>query len=262
MPTVVACPECDSKLNVPDGLAGRAVRCVRCGATFTAPEVVSGTPATPAPQAPPQRQLSVPVPPSAPAPQPPPPGPSEDLALRLKLSLDDDAPPARPSRADDDDVELEPLAARRPAALNDEHEDLRACPNCGKQVHRDYVRCPFCGQRLVSSRGRPRSSRRRVRMDAPPHRGGMILTFGILGIVGVFLCAPFGTPFGLIFGILAWVLGHSDLNKMNAGEMDPEGEGNTRSGWICGIIATCLGLFILLGCGSFWFISLMARPGY
>jgi predicted Zn finger-like uncharacterized protein len=256
MPTVVACPECDSKLNVPDGLAGKAVRCVRCGATFTAPQTVPGMPAEPQPVA---RDAPLPAPPPPP---PPPPAANDDLALRLRLSLDDDAPAARPPDAYESDVELDPPPVRGPAALNDQHDDLRECPNCGKQIHRFYVSCPFCGQRLASARPRRRPSRRRLRLDAAPHRGAMILTFGIVGIVAVFVCAPFGTPFGLIFGILAWVLGRSDLTKMSQGEMDPEGESNTRSGWICGIIATCLGLLILLGCGSFWFITLMAGPGY
>ena len=45
-----------------------------------------------------------------------------------------------------------------------------------------------------------------------PHRGVMILVFGILGFV---LC-----PF---FGIAAWVMGNSDLQEMDSGWMDPTG---------------------------------------
>lgn len=62
-----------------------------------------------------------------------------------------------------------------------------------------------------------------------PHRGTMILVFGILGLV---CCA--------IFGVVAWVMGSGDLKKMDAGQMDPSGRGTTKAGMICGIIATIL----------------------
>jgi uncharacterized membrane protein YidH (DUF202 family) len=62
-----------------------------------------------------------------------------------------------------------------------------------------------------------------------PHRGTLILVLGILGIV---LCP--------ICGIVAWVLGNADLKAIAAGQMDPAGEGTTKAGKICGIIATIL----------------------
>ena len=62
-----------------------------------------------------------------------------------------------------------------------------------------------------------------------PHRGGMILAFGILGI---FCCT--------IFAILAWVMGSADLKEMRAGQMDPAGQGTTNAGKILGIIAVAL----------------------
>ena len=62
-----------------------------------------------------------------------------------------------------------------------------------------------------------------------PHRGTLILVFGILGLV---TCQ--------IFGIVAWVMGNNDLREMDAGIMDPEGRGNTSAGRICGIISTIL----------------------
>ena len=62
-----------------------------------------------------------------------------------------------------------------------------------------------------------------------PHRGTMILVFGILGLV----CC-------IIFAILAWVMGNNDLKEMDAGIMDPEGKGLTQAGKICGIIGVLL----------------------
>jgi uncharacterized BrkB/YihY/UPF0761 family membrane protein len=62
-----------------------------------------------------------------------------------------------------------------------------------------------------------------------PHRGVMILVFGILGLMVCF-----------IFGIVAWVMGKGDLQKIKAGTMDREGEALTRVGYILGIVATVL----------------------
>jgi len=62
-----------------------------------------------------------------------------------------------------------------------------------------------------------------------PHRGTLILVFGILGIV---ICGP--------FAVAAWVMGSGDLKQMDAGTMDPSGRSNTNAGKICGIIGTIL----------------------
>ena len=62
-----------------------------------------------------------------------------------------------------------------------------------------------------------------------PHKGTMILTFGILGLI---VCFP--------LGIVAWVMGNADLKEMDAGTMDPEGRGLTQAGKILGIIGTLL----------------------
>ena len=66
-------------------------------------------------------------------------------------------------------------------------------------------------------------------MPVKPHRGGMILAFGIIGI----LCC-------IIFAILAWVMGSGDLKEMAAGRMDRSGEGLTKAGKIIGMIVTIL----------------------
>jgi hypothetical protein len=74
-----------------------------------------------------------------------------------------------------------------------------------------------------------------------PHRGGMILAFGLLGL---FCC--------IIFGILAWVMGSSDLREMGEGRMDPSGEGLTNAGKILGIVSCCLAILgILAGIALF-----------
>jgi predicted Zn finger-like uncharacterized protein len=99
---------------------------------------------------------------------------------------------------------------------------------------------------------RPSRRRKRRRSSARggnyvPHRGGMILAFGLIGLIGGFVI---GFPF--IFGIVAWVMGNTDLAEMRAGRMDPEGEGMTQAGRIMGMIATILAIVSILAfCGIF-----------
>jgi hypothetical protein len=69
-----------------------------------------------------------------------------------------------------------------------------------------------------------------------PHRGALILTFGILGIA---CCFP--------FGIAAWIMGNNDMQQIEAGMMDPTGKSITNAGKICGIIGTIL---VIVGCGA------------
>ncbi len=72
-----------------------------------------------------------------------------------------------------------------------------------------------------------------------PHRGGLVLTLGILGLV---CCMP--------LGIAAWVMGSSDLAEIRRGQMDPSGQSTTQVGMILGIISVawivCWFLFGLL----------------
>lgn len=67
-----------------------------------------------------------------------------------------------------------------------------------------------------------------------PHRGGLILAFGILGLI-----------FCQIFGILAWVMGNSDLRQMEQGTVDPSGRDLTQAGKICGMISVILLAIVL-----------------
>lgn len=68
-----------------------------------------------------------------------------------------------------------------------------------------------------------------------PHRGNLIL---ILGIVSLVCCQ--------ILGFVPWIMAKGDLQKMAAGAMDPEGEGATNAGKICGMIAVILAVLIII----------------
>ena len=83
----------------------------------------------------------------------------------------------------------------------------------------------------------------------------MVLTFGIIGLVGSFLCAQIPLSF---FAIAAWIMGQNDLREIKAGRMDPEGEGQTRAGWILGIIGSILLVLTIAGC-MLWFLMIGLR---
>mgnify|MGYP001811615917 CR=1 FL=1 len=68
------------------------------------------------------------------------------------------------------------------------------------------------------------------------HRGTLIL---VLGIVSLVACQ--------ILGIVPWIMANGDLQKMAAGTMDPEGEGMTKAGKICGLIAVILAVIAIVG---------------
>ncbi len=65
-----------------------------------------------------------------------------------------------------------------------------------------------------------------------PHRGDLILTLGILGLIVCQLLAP-----------VAWIMGKGDMAQIDSGQMDPEGRGLTQAGMILGIVGT---IFIVL----------------
>lgn len=70
-----------------------------------------------------------------------------------------------------------------------------------------------------------------------PHRGTMILILGVVAIAFVHFVGPF-----------AWWMGSVDLRKMHEGRMDRSGEGETRVGYILGIVSTVLlGIGVIVG---------------
>lgn len=86
-----------------------------------------------------------------------------------------------------------------------------------------------------------------------PHQGGLIMLLGGLsiavGLIGLLAvcpsCTQFMVPFPVIslgFGIPAFVYGGRHLKQMEANLMDPQGENQTRIGWLCGIIGSILGV--------------------
>ncbi len=133
----------------------------------------------------------------------------------------------------------------------DKPADHKECPSCGVQVRRDMRRCHVCGARLSRldwTETEERFRRDPVRRDCEPHRGGLVLALGMMGLIFFPLCAAIG----LVLSICAWVMGRADLIRMRTGTMDREGESNSRIGMICGMAGVPLNILTLIGCVAFW----------
>jgi hypothetical protein len=88
------------------------------------------------------------------------------------------------------------------------------------------------------------------------HRGQLILILGIASIILQF-CTAFG-----VFAVVPWLMGSSDLAKMDAGTMDPAGRRDTRTGRMLGVIAFCIFCFqmvILMAYAGFIGVMIMLR---
>ena len=131
-----------------------------------------------------------------------------------------------------------------PASPQSDSESLGAAPQPVKPSANPYA----VGQRSVLP---PGSMAGHAYQTA--HRGGVVLTLGILSLACNVMLIP---------GILAWILGHADLKQMNAGKMDPEGRGLTQAGMVLGIIGTLMaGLALLFYFGMIVFVIFAGAAG-
>jgi hypothetical protein len=75
-----------------------------------------------------------------------------------------------------------------------------------------------------------------------PHRGSTVQTLGILGLV--FVLCPL---IGFILGLIALILGNTDMAQIESGQMDPAGRDATSAGRTCGLIAVIVApiLFVI-----------------
>jgi hypothetical protein len=162
MPTIVDCPACTRKLNVPEEMLGRQVRCPDCGGTFAAG--AGGI-----------------LPPEPPDP--------DDLPDLSPVAPRVDAPAAVTVGT--------PLPA--PAAAT--NTGLRPCPHCGEKIDTAAVHCRFCGEDLAEEIARPweRQYAPITRRDCEPHRGVLIL---VLGIISLMFAGLLGLPLGIIAWVM------------------------------------------------------------
>jgi predicted Zn finger-like uncharacterized protein len=103
-----------------------------------------------------------------------------------------------------------------------------------------------------------RSATPGFRRDGEPHRGVMILVFGILSVC--FAMTFWLSIVGAVLGGIAIYLGRHDLERMKSHLVDPQGRDLTRAGWILAIVGTVLCCLCLLGMGAYFvfvFVFLM-----
>lgn len=234
MPSIVTCPACNRKLNLPDNLLGQQVRCPTCSETFRG----DASPPLPAP-----------TPPPAPAPAPQ--QPAFDLLPPLPDEMPASAPPPLPRTSNPAPPRAPDPAPPIPMA--------QSCPYCGETLQSASPHCPFCGERLGgSSRNQPPpwEGDRPFRRDWEPHRGTLVLVMGVLSIALMPICFLPSMP----LGICAWIMGLSDLRKMRQNEMDPLGESSTQAGWICGMIGTILSVGLFGCCGFTMLAGMVGGP--
>lgn len=212
MATLLSCPSCRAEMQVPDSLLGRQVRCPTCRAVFECQADGTAAPLPP---------LELP------------PAPVVD-ELQEVPTTQAETPPT---------PDAPPPDAR---VIDDPHGEFVPCPFCAEMIPGQAVACPFCHERID-----PR--RRWRRRDVVPHRGGLLMVLGVLSlvcVVGILLCFV-GQVFNLVgigLGTAAWLMGNRDLAQIYRGDMDPEGQMQTKSARNCGIIGVVLNVICLLTC--------------
>jgi hypothetical protein len=138
------------------------------------------------------------------------------------------------------------LPTRRSSRRRDEYD---ICPKCDARMERGVPSCVECGAEFEPENDdRPWERKGAERRDSEPHRGGQILTMGIVSICLPALC--FCPVVGLIasllgfgLGVASILMGGSDLAKIDQNVMSHEGRGTTVGGRICGMIGAALSLF-------------------
>lgn len=133
-----------------------------------------------------------------------------------------------------------------------------SCPACGLDLsvpgslQGKQVRCARCQHvfRAVADDLPPMPDADDLppmRLDQRPHRGSLIQTLGIVSLVmapaSIFSCG-FLLVLALPLGITTAVLGYNDLQAMAQGELDRD-KGQTKTGMICGIIATLVSILCI-----------------
>ena len=201
MPIITVCQGCGQRLSVADENAGRIARCPKCRRQYKVP---------------PADRLS------------PTPSPFSDH-WRMRTEEGRVYGPVSKAELDVWVAEGRVTAQSQLALQNDEswqpatvfYPQLQA--GAGVNPFADRALPPASDPYAAPQSSAPITMVRHQR----PHRGGVVLVVGILGLICCQIVAP-----------IAWIMGHSDLNLIRQGYIDPSGRSLTQVGMVLGIIGT------------------------
>jgi hypothetical protein len=227
MPIDTTCPSCGRTLRVAQEHAGKQAKCPVCNHLYTVPGPSSGSPGEPASAADmpstDTSQWSLKTPEGAIY------GPVDRATLDRWLADGRIATDCYLAQGNSGSwqraAEIYPQLSSRPNSQG-------ASPASGSHWASDSVRTSTVGFHGVGNNTHLR-----------PHRGGLILALGILGLMSCQL-----------LGIIAWLMGSDDLREIRAGRMDPSGEGLTQAGVVLGMISALLAGIALVGAMLFLLI--------
>ena len=161
MPSIIDCPSCSRKLQVPDALLGQQVRCPTCTSVFEALATAKPPPEEPSSKPLP---LTLPSPPATggegwvrgpsanePVSEPSRASPTPGPECNFKLVLDERIPPT-PAESAPRGVSKGCLAYASGSELTT--DDFKSCSNCGERLRQDAKRCRYCGEDLTRGSSR------------------------------------------------------------------------------------------------------------
>jgi hypothetical protein len=239
MPIELICKSCAQKLRVAESDAGKSARCPKCRAVFTVPAASesrwSSADETDFASLPDQYSTNF----AAPSPD----------QYQWYLKADDGRSYGPVSKAVLDSWVAEGRVTEQSQLRqenNSQWQDAsRIYPQLRMAGPRLSTKNPFAGD-SAGYQSNPYMSPGAAAGYGPvgygptrymqPHRGGLVLALGLLGI---FFCS--------VLCIAAWIMGATDLREIRAGRMDQGGYGLTMAGMIIGIIGTALtALFVVV----------------
>ena len=217
MPIETMCSGCGQRLRVAEEHAGKLAKCPRCGATYTVPSGSSSAALHSAGTAS---------------------GIAGGKTDAWYMRAEDGRSYGPVTKSELDTWFTEGRIGPNAQLRQEGSEPWEAASSIYPALHRPAA---SAGQQAGTPFGNPsfidESSPYRAPSPGPsatgrhyhPHRGGLILTLGVLAV----LCCQ-------LLGPVAWAMGSADLREIREGRMDPEGTGTTQAGMILGIIGTVL----------------------
>jgi hypothetical protein len=214
MPEIVTCPVCGCKVQMPEGMLGRRVRCFGCDNRF----VAAAESASPPGLEPLSRPSRVPPTPT---------------------SADPSLPRPLPPAGNDEPGDRRPFC---PGCGRSVPWKARCCPHCGEEYDegdatRDRRLQPRFRRDALPHRGALLSTLGNVSLAA----GALSLCFGVAAVIGIPL------------GAAVWIMAQSDLNQMRAGSMDALGRQPTEAARVSAITGLILSLLFAAGYGAMFF---------